>query len=72
MLGGTRLVFFVPVPIGALLVALLLGWVVLIPVLAAVAAGAVIWCAYDAWQACRARRREVAREAELFGPRHPH
>jgi hypothetical protein len=67
-----RFAFFVPVPIGGLLVALLLGWVILIPILAAVAAGAVIWFAYDAWQAYRARRREAAREAELFGPRHSH
>jgi hypothetical protein len=69
---GPRLTFFVPVPIGGLLVSLLLGWVILIPVLAAIAAGTVIWCAYDAWQAYRARRREAAREAELFGPPHPH
>ena len=45
MMFGARLAVFMPVPIGGLLVALLLGWVILIPVLAAVTAGAVIWFA---------------------------
>lgn len=59
---GPRFVFFVPLPIGGLLVAFLVGWAIALPVLAAIGAGWLI----DRRKAAKYQRQE------LFGPRHPH
>lgn len=72
MFYGPRLAFLVPLPLGGLLLAFLLGWLVALPFLAAVGVGGLIWWLVDRAKAAQVQRQEAEREAALFGPRHPH
>jgi hypothetical protein len=64
-----RPVFVVPLPLGAVLVGLMLGWTIGLAVaavgLVAIGIGMLFWRCLDVW---RARRRNK----ELFGPIHRH